>query len=219
MSVYTKDGGYVPLVANLNGFWDKALRDLPVELQTLVNDRYNLFPWDGLSAAQRLQIANQKDQSDPALEPVLHAALAGFEDELAIELAAARNSREYFAESALNRLAEKLTMIVRIDRNLAGCEIKELRERHLDLEQVRAERDLLKSRLAKSTTEANTTERNTLLTIIAALCKSSGIDPQERGAAVRVAKLTDAIGAPVTDDTVRRVLGKVADALEARTPK
>ncbi len=61
-----------------------------------------------------------------------------------------------------------------------------------------------------------TTERNTLLTIIAALCDYSAIKPQERGAAAQIAKLTEEIGATVTDDTVRKALAKIPDALGTR---
>lgn len=61
-----------------------------------------------------------------------------------------------------------------------------------------------------------TTERNTLLTIIAALCDYSDIDPKGRGAAVQIAKMTEEIGATVTDETIRKVLEKIPDALEAR---
>jgi hypothetical protein len=61
-----------------------------------------------------------------------------------------------------------------------------------------------------------TTERNTLLTIIAALCDYSALKPNERGTAVEIAKLTEEIGAAVSDDTVRRVLDKIPEALEAR---
>lgn len=61
-----------------------------------------------------------------------------------------------------------------------------------------------------------TTERNTLLTIIAALCDYSAIKHQERGAAVQIAKMTEELGATVTDDTIRKVLAKIPDALETR---
>ena len=61
-----------------------------------------------------------------------------------------------------------------------------------------------------------TTERNSLLSIIAALCDYSAINHQERGAASQIAKLTEEIGAAVTDDTVRKVLAKIPDALETR---
>lgn len=61
-----------------------------------------------------------------------------------------------------------------------------------------------------------TRERNTLLTIIAALCEYSGIDPAERGAASQIAKMTDGLGATVTDDTIRKALAKIPDALETR---
>ncbi|MCG7983778.1 hypothetical protein [Candidatus Thiodiazotropha endoloripes] len=64
--------------------------------------------------------------------------------------------------------------------------------------------------------ELKPNERNSLLTIIAALCHYSKIDLDTRGVAVRISKLTDEIGAPVSDDTVRRVLEKIPDALETR---
>lgn len=62
----------------------------------------------------------------------------------------------------------------------------------------------------------NTNERNTLLVIITALCKRLAIDPTERGAAARIAKLTEENGTPVSDDTVRRILKNIQNALETR---
>lgn len=61
-----------------------------------------------------------------------------------------------------------------------------------------------------------TTERNTLLIIIAALCDHSEIKIDDRGAASQIARLTDEIGASVSDDTVRRWLKSIPDALESR---
>lgn len=61
-----------------------------------------------------------------------------------------------------------------------------------------------------------TSERNSLLTIIAALCDYSAIKLKDRGAASQIAKITDEIGASVSQDTVRRVLLKINDALESR---
>lgn len=61
-----------------------------------------------------------------------------------------------------------------------------------------------------------TTERNTMLTIVAALCDYSAIKIEERGAAGQIAKLTEEIGAAVSDDTIRRWLKMIPDALAAR---
>lgn len=61
-----------------------------------------------------------------------------------------------------------------------------------------------------------TTERNTLLTIIAALCDDSVINPSDRSSASLIAKMTEDFGAPVTDETVRNVLSKIPDALQSR---
>jgi hypothetical protein len=62
-----------------------------------------------------------------------------------------------------------------------------------------------------------TTERNTLLTIIAALCDYSAITHQERGTAAQLVKMTQEIGAAVSDDTIRKILKQIPDALESRT--
>lgn len=61
-----------------------------------------------------------------------------------------------------------------------------------------------------------TTERNTLLTIIAGLCDYSAINHQERGASGQIAKLTEEIGAAVSVDTVKRVLDKIPNAVDSR---
>jgi hypothetical protein len=67
--------------------------------------------------------------------------------------------------------------------------------------------------------ELSPNERNSLLTIIAALCEYSAISLKERGTATQIANLAAEIGAAVSDDTVRRVLAKIPDALEARKKK
>lgn len=61
-----------------------------------------------------------------------------------------------------------------------------------------------------------TRERNTLLTIIAALCEHSAINVNERGVACEISCLTEKIGAPVSDDTVRQWLKKIPEALATR---
>lgn len=59
-------------------------------------------------------------------------------------------------------------------------------------------------------------ERNSLLVLIGALCKEVGIDTSQRGVATAVVKMTENIGAPLSDDTVRKILGQVDDAVERR---
>lgn len=62
----------------------------------------------------------------------------------------------------------------------------------------------------------NTTERNTLLIVIAALCNYSAIDPKARGAAGQIASMTVDLDAAVTDDTIRKILEKIPNAVETR---
>ncbi len=75
------------------------------------------------------------------------------------------------------------------------------------------ERNSLRALVDKGLTA---TERNTLLTIIAALCDYSAIKIDDRGAASQIAKLTEGIGATVSDDTMRRWLKAIPNALETR---
>jgi hypothetical protein len=63
----------------------------------------------------------------------------------------------------------------------------------------------------------NTMERNSLLIIIAALCDQSDIKLDKGGAATQIAKFTEDIGAPVSDDTVRRFLKLIPQAIQNRT--
>lgn len=62
-----------------------------------------------------------------------------------------------------------------------------------------------------------TKERHTLLIIIAALCKEAKIDYKQRGIANAIQHLTESIGAPVTDDTIRSVLNQIEQALDSRS--
>ena len=62
-----------------------------------------------------------------------------------------------------------------------------------------------------------TRERRTMLTIIGALCRRAGIDPASRGAAVAIAGATEEIGAPVDDDSIRKALRQIPDAIESRS--
>lgn len=62
-----------------------------------------------------------------------------------------------------------------------------------------------------------TTERRTLLTIIAILCRHAKIDYRERGAAATISRMAEEAGTPVSDDTVRRWLQEIPDAVESRT--
>jgi hypothetical protein len=62
----------------------------------------------------------------------------------------------------------------------------------------------------------NTTERNTLLTIIAAFCKYESINPSARDTTSQLVQMTEDLGAPISDDTIRKVLHQIPNALEAR---
>lgn len=60
-------------------------------------------------------------------------------------------------------------------------------------------------------------ERNSLLVLIGALCNEVDIDPNERGVAISLVRMTEIIGAPLTDDTIRKILNQIGDAVDLRS--
>lgn len=68
----------------------------------------------------------------------------------------------------------------------------------------------------KSEKKLETRERNTLLTIIAALCKYSKIEYEQQGALKQIVKITEENGTPVSDDTIRKTLKQLSDAVANR---
>ena len=83
-------------------------------------------------------------------------------------------------------------------------------------EALRKLEDTLSEKPAQQDKPLRPNERNSLLTIISALCNKAGIDLEKRGISIEIAKLTEEMGTPVSDDTVRRVLEKIPDAVESR---
>ena len=59
-------------------------------------------------------------------------------------------------------------------------------------------------------------ERNSLLVLIGALCKEVDIDPEQRGVSSSLVKMTEIIGAPLTDDTIRKILSQIEGAVSTR---
>lgn len=60
-------------------------------------------------------------------------------------------------------------------------------------------------------------ERNSLLVLIGALCKEVDIDPNERGVATSLVAMTEILGAPLTDDTIRKILSQIEGAVDLRS--
>jgi hypothetical protein len=60
-------------------------------------------------------------------------------------------------------------------------------------------------------------ERNSLLVLLGAVCKHSDIEPSQRGIATSLVVMTELIGAPLTDDTIRKILNQIEPAIESRS--
>jgi len=59
-------------------------------------------------------------------------------------------------------------------------------------------------------------ERNSLLVLLGAVCKHNDIEPSQRGIATSLVTMTELIGAPLTDDTIRKILNQIEPAIESR---
>lgn len=57
----------------------------------------------------------------------------------------------------------------------------------------------------------STKERNSMISIIAALCQEAKIDYNQRGIAGALAKTTEVLGSPLSEDTVRNILKQVKE--------
>lgn len=204
--LFTNGAGYAPLLANLEGYWEKSLDELPDHLRRLVNRAFRAHPWDGLNVANRRNIAAQLDyQHDPNHEPATYFELVVFTEELKGWIDRMRRESKDAAVVVLRDVADRLEKILDADRERVGAEIQALRE----VAQTEPS-------VAMPNRSAQTKEKRTLLTIIASLCKHAGIDCEQRGAAQRLRQLTEKLGAPLDDGTIARVLEQLPDALAAR---
>ena len=73
------ESGYSHLKPDLDGFWDKQLSGLPVELKQRVGVAFSMFQWDCTNYATRRNIAAQYDYlHDPSNEASTNFALMCF---------------------------------------------------------------------------------------------------------------------------------------------
>jgi len=127
-----------------------------------------------------------------------------------------RNSHSSITADAYRTLkADRDALKTSVDN--AAEEFKSLR---LAKETIEADRNTLQLIIDKRDDlekSLSTKERHTLLVIIAALCKEADIDYSQRGVANAIQLLTENIGSPITDDTIRNVLKQINEAVDVRS--
>ena len=124
---------YRSLTAALEGWFDKPLRDLPVDLQTRIAEDFFPMPWHQLSPDQRRSVALQWDaQNDPALEDERQFWWEFFNrrSELAARLATWKET----AAPTASDLALREERIAALERELAEMD-QQLRQGRGDLVQ------------------------------------------------------------------------------------
>jgi hypothetical protein len=65
--------------------------------------------------------------------------------------------------------------------------------------------------------ELTTNEKNSLLVLIAALCNEADVDWNRRGIATALVSMTEVVGAPLSDETIRKILKQIDSAIESRS--
>lgn len=107
---------------------------------------------------------------------------------------------------------------LQVDRDALKARIDKATEVYkalkLDRDVIASERDAL---LAKADKPLATTERQTLLVLIAAMCRQAKLDWNAKGVSVAIESATEEIGAPVTDDTIRKILKQIDEAVTSRS--
>lgn len=71
--------------------------------------------------------------------------------------------------------------------------------------------------MVKPEPPASAKHRRTLLTLIGALCEAADLDVKKRGVAQRLMEMTEQVGAPVDDETIRKILADIPEAIESRS--
>lgn len=71
--------------------------------------------------------------------------------------------------------------------------------------------------MVKAEPPASPKHRRTLLTLIGALCKAADLDVKKRGVAQRLMEMTEQVGAPVDDETIRKIMADIPEAIESRS--
>jgi len=60
-------------------------------------------------------------------------------------------------------------------------------------------------------------ERNSLLVLLGAVLNGSDIDPNQRGISTSLVRMTELIAAPLSDDTILKILKQIKPAIESRS--
>lgn len=97
--------------------------------------------------------------------------------------------------------------------NLSGIE---LLEEYMPVVRASALREFTALQSEGSEKPLRSNERNSLLTVIAALCRHANVDYEANGAAGKIVRMTEALGAGLSDETIRKILKQIPGALETR---
>jgi hypothetical protein len=217
-------------VVSLDGVYDLLMRgnellDVEHKYQMLTGGpAVNLAVWAGTfvtaGASTMYQILESNDENE--YESGSNGRLRELEHQIALKKIKPENSKELLAKHKL-------------DRQIFLTKAKERRDSGRDSENYSPAGGLPEDSVMVVRTDAlrafeqsingapepkekplTTTERNSLLVMIAALCDYSAIDFAARGVTDQIVGMTERLGSPVSDDTVRNVLKQIPNAVERR---
>lgn len=208
MKLFNNALGYESLKVNCEGYWDTPLEKLPAELKSLVTTNYCMFPWETLNAMERRNLAAQIDsRQDPELEPSTNFMLAQLEEGLRESIVTARRESNADTALALQDIAEQVRKILLVDRERVGTEIQNLK---IAVSQAKA----ITQSAPAADRPLGKRERETLLVIIAILCKDAGYDYKKVSKTTSLIQNTAAnMGISIGDSTIDSHLKKIPDAL------
>lgn len=209
MELFQGEDGYIPLLPNLEGYWEKSLNELPSELRKLVTDdfQFSFAQWDDLTVEVRKRQAAWADyQRDPVHEPSLYFNMVVLLDELQDWIKKASAQGNDSRTLALREVVDRLEEALKEDRAKVGKEIQALRKAVTSATGT----------VEKSTDDCalDTREKTSLLILVAILCKQAKVDlskPSKAAEIIRHAAELD--GLTIGKRTIEEHLKKIPDAV------
>ncbi|WP_335916829.1 hypothetical protein [Shewanella chilikensis] len=195
-----------PDITVLKGVWDLAMKG--AERADILN-RYQQEV-SGVSVKIPFEVGHYVEKGDTAYE--LHVKgkpLAGSEYDATSEVSAVDEVDEQTGELRLRRPRRLPTFYLASNLD--------------ELDAVLVVRTAEVTRFIQSLEDdshhkaLNNNEKNTLLVLIGALCKEANVDWNQRGISASLVAMTDLIGAPISDETIRKVLKQIDSAIDSRS--
>lgn len=135
---------FIPLVTNLEPYFEVSFAAIPEDVQTLVEDRHSLLfnSWDSLPPNERRQIAEQADdQEHPRTEIGMYAALYFLQNDVKGWIDEADRDKKNAAVNYLSKVKDQIDKIMGSNREQVQRAIEQLLPKQASKQEPRRRED------------------------------------------------------------------------------